>query len=260
MNNEDFKSIYEFDLNLIGDFFKDLPRQGPGNDEITRLALTMIPDLPADARMADLGAGTGGQTIALARNTSGHITAIELMPAFIDIMKRRVADAGLSERITVHEGSMDDLPFERESLDLIWCEGAIYNIGYESGLKLWYDYLKPGGYVAVTEATWFTPDPHPEIVEFWNEAGYPDIDTIPVKVRQMADIGYLPHAHFALPEKAWWDYFAPMPENRKKFLARNPANPAAGMFARSNDTEIGLYTRYRADYGYAFYIGRKPML
>lgn len=258
MNDENNGTIHEFDFNLIGDFFKGIPRQGPGNDEITRFALDFIHGLPADARIADLGAGTGGQTITLARNTAGHITAIDLMPAFVEIMKQRVAGAGLSDRITVLEGSMGELPFEKGSLDLIWSEGAIYNIGYEYGLKLWYDYLKPGGYVAVTEASWFTPAPDPEIFEFWNE-NYPAIDTIPVKVRQMADAGYMPEVHFALPDKAWWDYFEPMAENTRGFLERNAGNKAAEMFAFYSNREIDLYTKHHADYGYVFYIGRKPL-
>ena len=42
---------------------------------------------------------------------------------------------------------MDALPFGEEELDMIWCEGAIYNIGFERGLKEWRKYLKPGGYI-----------------------------------------------------------------------------------------------------------------
>jgi hypothetical protein len=40
---------------------------------------------------------------------------------------------------------MDDLPFKEEELDLIWSEGAIYNIGFEKGLREWRKYLKKMG-------------------------------------------------------------------------------------------------------------------
>ena len=33
--------------------------------------------------------------------------------------------------------SMEDLPFESSYFDLIWSEGAIYNIGFEKGIKTW---------------------------------------------------------------------------------------------------------------------------
>ena len=37
---------------------------------------------------------------------------------------------------------MDNLPFQNEELDLIWSEGAIYNIGFERGMNEWNKYLK----------------------------------------------------------------------------------------------------------------------
>ena len=37
---------------------------------------------------------------------------------------------------------MDALPFQEEELDLIWSEGAIYNIGFERGMNEWNKFLK----------------------------------------------------------------------------------------------------------------------
>jgi hypothetical protein len=44
---------------------------------------------------------------------------------------------------------MEDLHLEASSLDLIWSEGAIYNMGFEKGLQSWHQFLKTGGYIAV---------------------------------------------------------------------------------------------------------------
>ena len=44
---------------------------------------------------------------------------------------------GLSDKVTTLCCSMDNLPFEDEEYDVIWSEGAIYNIGFEKGLKDW---------------------------------------------------------------------------------------------------------------------------
>ena len=57
----------------------------------------------------------------------------------------------MQDRVKGIVGSMDNLPFQNEELDLIWSEGAIYNIGFERGLNEWRRYLKPGGYIAVSE-------------------------------------------------------------------------------------------------------------
>lgn len=63
---------------------------------------------------------------------------------------------GLKDKILSLERSMGDLSFEKDEFDLIWSEAAIYNIGFENGLKKWKDYLKVGGYLAVSEITWIT--------------------------------------------------------------------------------------------------------
>ena len=72
---------------------------------------------------------------------------------------------------------MDNLPFQNEELDLIWSEGAIYNIGFERGMNEWSKYLKKGGFIAVSEASWFTSERPAEIEDFWMDA-YPEISVI----------------------------------------------------------------------------------
>lgn len=113
---------------------------------------------------------------------------------------------------------MDDLPFGKEEFDLIWSEGAIYNIGFQHGLHTWREYLRKGGYVAVSEVSWFTNKRPAEINDFWLDA-YPEIDTIPNKVAQMQKAGYIPVASFILPENCWTEHFyAPQVEIQDNFL------------------------------------------
>ena len=47
---------------------------------------------------------------------------------------------------------MDELSFDDESLDAIWSEGAIYNIGFEHGVHTWRRFPKPGGILGVSRA------------------------------------------------------------------------------------------------------------
>ena len=66
MSNEN-NAIHGFDVNLICDFFLNTERQGPGNPEVTLKALSFIDNLTDESLIADLGCGTGGQTMTLAR-------------------------------------------------------------------------------------------------------------------------------------------------------------------------------------------------
>ena len=62
MSNKN-KSIHEFDFNLICEYFSTTERQGPGSPEVTIKALSFIDNLTNESHIADIGCGTGGQTV-----------------------------------------------------------------------------------------------------------------------------------------------------------------------------------------------------
>ena len=256
MSNEN-KSIHEFDLNLICEYFSSLERQGPGSPEATIKALSFIDNLTDESRILDIGCGTGGQTMVLAQHAMGQITGIDLFPAFINQFNTNAHKLNLQHRVKGIIGSMDNLPFREEELDLIWSEGAIYNIGFKRGINEWRKFLKTGGCIAVTEASWFTEERPAEIDEFWMDA-YPEIDTIPNKVAQMQSAGYIPVATFILPENCWTEHFyVPQVPAREAFLKKYPENRTAEEFIASQRHETELYYKYKEFYGYVFYIGKK---
>ena len=256
MSNE-YKTIHEFDYDFICDFYSNMERQGPGSPEVTLRALSFIDNLTDKSLIADIGCGTGGQTMTLAGYVRGEITAIDLSPRFIDILNRNAARLGLQERVKGVVGSMDDLPFHNEELDLIWSEGAIYNIGFERGLNEWRKFLKPGGYIAVSESSWLTDERPAEISDFWMEA-YPEIDTIPNQIAKIYKAGYIPVATFILPENCWTEHFyVPNIAVQKIFLNKYAGNKAAEEFVASEQHEAKLYDKYKEFYGYTFFIAKK---
>ncbi len=255
--SDDIKSIHEFDINLICGYFSDLERQGPGSPDVTIKALSFINNLTEGSCIADIGCGTGGQTMVLAQHTPGRITGIDLFQGFIDRFNHNAARLNLQERVKGVTGSMESLPFRDEELDLIWSEGAIYNIGFERGVNEWRRFIKTGGYIAVSEASWFTEERPAEIDAFW-KLEYPGIDTIPVKIAQLQRAGYIPVAAFILPEKCWTDnFYVPQIPLYEKFLKRNPGNRSAEEFVKNMQYESHLYDLYKEYYGYVFYIGKK---
>lgn len=65
----DKKTIHEFDFKLICEYFSSLERQGPGSPEATIKALSFIDNLTNESKIADIGCGSGGQTMVLANHT-----------------------------------------------------------------------------------------------------------------------------------------------------------------------------------------------
>ncbi len=255
--SDENKSIHEFDFNLICEYFSGIERQGPGSPEVTIKALSFIDNLTNESLIADIGCGTGGQTMVLAQHASGNITGIDLFPRFIELFNSNAAKLNLQSGIKGVVGSMDNLSFQDEELDLIWSEGAIYNIGFERGLNEWRRFLKKGGYIAVTEASWFTDERPAEIDDFWQNA-YPEIDTIPNKVAQMQKAGYIPVATFILPENCWTEnFYVQQVKAQELFLKKYAGNKTAEEFIASERHEAQLYYKYKAYYGYVFYIGKK---
>ncbi len=195
--------------------------------------------------------------MVLAQNAPGKITGIDLFPLFIDLFNENSRKLNLHDRVKGIVGSMDTLPFQNKELDLIWSEGAIYNIGFERGLIEWRNFLKTGGYIAVSEASWFTEKRPVEIEAFWFDA-YPQIDTIPNKTAQMQKAGYIPVATFILPESCWTEHFyVPQVLAQEAFLKKHAGNKTAEEFIASERHETQLYYKYKDFYGYVFYIGRK---
>ena len=73
------------ELELIIDLQKNSERQGPGSEHDTLRALELL-NLPTDQilKVADIGCGSGGQTITLAKNLNAQITAVDLFPEFLN--------------------------------------------------------------------------------------------------------------------------------------------------------------------------------
>jgi len=250
-------SIHDFDLNLICEYFAGLERQGPGSPESTIKALSFIDNFSNELKIADLGCGTGGQTIVLAQNTTGNIIGVDRCPVFIDIFNSNAKKLNLQDRMKGIVCSMDNLPFQNGEFDLIWSEGAIANIGFEKGLNYWKDFLKKNGYIAVTYESWFTNERPTEIEKWWLDA-VPEIGTIGQNILIMQKAGYVPVAAFTLPENCWIDnYFIPQKVRQEEFLRKYAGNKTVEDFIGFMRREAELYSKYKQNYGYVFYIGKK---
>ena len=246
------------DLTLLIDLHLGTDRQGPGGDEQTEKALDLAAiNRTAPLKIADVGCGTGDSTLVLAQLLNAQVTAVDFLQDFLDVLESRTESRGVSDKIKTLCCSMDNLPFQEGELDVIWSEGAIYNIGFEKGVKDWHRYLKPGGLLVASEITWLTASRPAALQEYW-EAEYPEIDTASAKMQRLEKHGYSPVGYFVLPESCWLEnYYRPLQENFAAFLARNDHSEEAQNVVDLYRQEIELYTQYKADFSYGVYIARK---
>jgi len=246
------------DLRLLIDLHIAAARQGPGSTAETCRAIELSGlSKQRGLKVADIGCGTGASTLVLAKELDAQIVAVDFLADFLGVLSARAARAGLAERIGTVTASMDSLPFEADSLDAIWSEGAIYNIGFELGVRQWRPFLKHGGILAVSELTWLTASRPAELEAHWR-AQYAEVGTASSKLAVLEHNGYAPLGYFVLSESCWLDdYYGPMRQAFPAFLARHGGSDAARALVAAEELEIALYERYRDFVGYGYYVARK---
>ncbi len=238
--------------------FESLPRQGPGCAGATKNVFSLLPPLPDDAKILDVGCGSGTQTRDLAGLTTGTIMAVDNHQPFLDILNARSGEAGLQGRIWTVNASMAALPFEPGQFDLIWSEGAIFIVGFELGLSLWKPFLKKGGYMVVSDAAWFVPNPPQELMEWWEKKGY--VPKTEDQLREQVDkAGLRLIAKYRLPEAGWWEnYHVPMLARIDELRKTHGADPARAALLDSFVEEAKTYQKYKRYQGYTFFIMQLP--
>lgn len=240
--------------NVFFEVYEALPRQGPGSRACAAKALALCRDLPAAPAVLDLGCGVGGQTLHLAGLTSGSIVALDSHAPSIKRLRATVAKRGLSARIRPVVGDMEHLDLPPGSCDLVWSEGAFYNIGLERALRTCRPLLVPGGYVAFTDAVWRKEHPPPDVKASF-DLDYPTMGRVPDVMAAIARCGFSLVGHFTLPDEAWWDdFYAPMQrriaELRGKYAADSEALAVLAQIAQ----EPEMYRLHSQYYAYEFFV------
>ena len=83
-------------MELMYELYADMPRQGPGSNGSTEKAYLLLQPVIDKPRILDMGCGSGIQTVELARLSKGFVLGLDNHQPFLEKLKNRVGEAGLS--------------------------------------------------------------------------------------------------------------------------------------------------------------------
>lgn len=242
---------------LFFELFEGLPRQGPGNRASAVKALRLCRDLPLSPMVLDLGCGVGAQTLYLSELTPGTIVAIDSHAPSIERLKATLAARGLSDRVQARVGDMARPDLPPGSFDIVWSEGALYNIGIENALRICHGLLRPGGYLAFTDAVWLKEDPPPEVRASF-DPDYPTMGRAEDVLLAIEGYGFEQHGHFTLPDEAWWsDFYTPMEHRIDELRLKYADDAEASSILDQLAQEPSFHRRFSDYYAYEFFVVRR---
>lgn len=236
-----------------------VPRAGPGSYACTEQAFGLMREVPDEPYILDIGCGPGVQTVDLIKITGGSVLALDFLPLMLERTLANAEKANVFEKLEIVEQDMAQMAFPSASFDVVWSEGAIYNLGFEKGLKMVKSFVKSGGYVAVSEAVWLKTDPPEPVEKLWEP--YPEIDTIENKLAVIDSLGYEQMGHFVLPESTWTaEYYDPMEKLIAKKATEWTGNHDGLAVLEEARNEINVFRQYSSYYGYGFFVMRRPIV
>jgi ubiquinone/menaquinone biosynthesis C-methylase UbiE len=133
-------------------YIQRLLESNPLREPLLRSVIHTL-QLPQWSRGLDAGCGIGMQALLLAEaiGVNGHVTGLDISPAFIRYAEEMVEGSEFADRISFQEGDLSELPFEADCFDWVW---SVDCVGYPTGdllpiLQELTRVVRPGGSVNI---------------------------------------------------------------------------------------------------------------
>jgi SAM-dependent methyltransferase len=231
--------------------FGGMEKLGPGDNAHTLHVLRLLPKQQFRV-IVDAGCGTGRQTLALAKELDTLVHGIDSHQPFLDDLARRAREAKVERLVQTHCMDMRDIPRVFPNIDLLWSEGAAYNIGFSDALAIWASALISDGFAVISELSWLGGQAPDAAREFFR-SGYPAMQSVQSNMAVAERAGYKVLATHTLPRQAWVDGYYDVLLPRAKALLDHP-DPSVRGFAAETVREIEVFQCSADSYGYVFYV------
>jgi SAM-dependent methyltransferase len=237
--------------NPIDLLFADMDKLSPGNDSLSLYVLRSLPEHRFDV-VIDAGCGAGRQTFVLADELNTLIHAVDSYQPFLDRLSESAKQKGIAHLVDTHCMDMKNIPSVFPKIDLLWAEGAAYNIGFANALATWAKAITPKGLAVVSELCWLR-DKIPDAVREFFRSGYPEMQSVQQNIATAEETGYKLFNTCTLPKEAWVKDYYDILEPRARSLV-NHSDVAVRDFAVETLKEIETFKIAEESYGYVFYV------
>jgi SAM-dependent methyltransferase len=237
--------------NPVDLLFADMDKLSPGDDSLSLYVLRSLPQHWFEV-VVDAGCGAGRQTMVLASELETSIQAVDSYQPFLNRLKLRAKEKGIAHLVHLHCMDMKDIPSVFPTIDLLWAEGAAYNIGFANALTTWAEAIKPNGFAVVSELCWLHKEIPNAVREFF-QFGYPDMQSVPQNIVTAEEAGYKIFNTYTLPQEAWLKDYYDVLEPRAKSLV-NHSDVDVRNFAVETLKEIETFKISENSYGYVFFV------
>ena len=241
--------------NPIDLLFGGMEKLGPGSNAHTLHVLHLLPQQRFHV-IVDAGCGTGRQTMVLAKALGTPIHAVDAYEPFLHELRRRAKEARIEHLVRTYRMDMQDIPGVFHHIDLLWSEGAAYNIGFSNALTTWASAINQGGFAVVSELSWLREQVPNAVREFFL-SGYPDMQSVQRNLTVAADAGYRVLTTYTLPKEAWIEGYYDVLTPRAATLLDHPDSSVRDV-AVETVKEIEIFRYSEDNYGYVFYVLQRP--
>jgi SAM-dependent methyltransferase len=139
--HEHLADLLDLDAEVLGDYHREATEW-------------VSATLPQQARVIDMGAGTGTGTLALARQLpDAEVIALDLDEEMLTRLRDKARACGLADRIRTVRADLDQAwPDDLKHADLVWAANSLHHMSDPAGaVAQIFLVLRPGGLLAVTE-------------------------------------------------------------------------------------------------------------
>jgi sarcosine/dimethylglycine N-methyltransferase len=111
-----------------------------------------LPKLTADTKVIDIGAGYGGSARYMAKKFGCQVECLNISEKENEKNIQKNKEQGLDHLINVYQGNFEEVPYDDETFDVVWCQDSILHSGnkkavFEEVARI----LKKGGHFIFTD-------------------------------------------------------------------------------------------------------------